>query len=116
MNKSKTIIVLSGLCLALGAHAHDPAADGSRSRGEVKAELREMRASGELARVDGEDRSATVAPQEITTPALTRREVRQDLEAAKANGMLAALNSEDPMAMQRWREQHPTLQGRLIAG
>jgi len=84
----------AGLLISAAAQADTTATQTGLTRAEVKAQLAEARAKGEIpAYRPAADFSDVVAP---AAPSLTRAEVRNAVVAAEYNGEFAKLNSEDP--------------------
>ncbi len=85
-------VLSTGVLLADGAQA----ADTSKTREQVKAELIEARANGELVNY-GSDfgyRAPQVAATSKLAAAKTRAQVLAELREARADGSLDALNSD----------------------
>lgn len=92
---SKFTIITAALATTFAIGAAMAAEPGPRSRAEVRAELDQARAQGELGVLFGEDSGSFHLSRRAARSTLTRDEVRAELARAVASGEAAALASED---------------------
>ena len=94
----KKLILLSStifLCTSMGLASLAQPHEGAYTRDEVRAELAQARASGEMA--NSEDSSRFINQYDSTGPAMTRHQVRDELEIAKMDGSFDRMNRDDSM-------------------